>query len=121
MTSELHDIEAAVGLYFDGLYEGDVAKLARVFNEKASLFIENDGALTALPVPQWLERVAGRPSPASTNAKRNDRILMIDVTGSVNALVKVTCMMDPVVYVDYLSLIKFDGRWQIVAKAYCKV
>ncbi len=121
MTSDLQDIEAAIGHYFDGLYEGDTGKLARVFSPKASLFIEDQGQLIALPIPQWFERVASRASPASTGARRNDRILLVDSVGPVNAIAKVTCMVDPVSYTDYLSLIKFEGRWQIVAKAYCKM
>jgi hypothetical protein len=119
--TEIQNIEAAIQTYFDGLYEGDAAKLAQVFNAAASLFIARDGALTVLPVPQWLERVAARPSPLSQNAARADKVLMIDRTGPVNALVKVSCMLPPVTYTDYLSLIHIDGRWQIVAKAYCEV
>ncbi len=46
---------------------------------------------------------------------------MIDQVGPVNAIVKVTCMLPPTVFTDYLSLIQFEGRWQIVAKAYCQV
>lgn len=121
MNSEIKNIEVAIGYYFDGLYEGDTEKLARVFSPKASLFIESEGALTALPVPEWFERVASRASPASRNAKRDDRILMIDRVGPVNAIAKISCMVDPVAYTDYLSLIKFEDRWQIVAKAYCRV
>lgn len=121
MNSEIQNIEAAIGHYFDGLYEGDTEKLARVFNAKASLFIESEGALTALPVPEWLERVAAREPPALRNARRDDRILMIDRVGPVNAIAKVGCMMDPIAYIDYLSLIKFEDRWQIVAKAYCRI
>lgn len=118
--SEITSIENAVQLYFDGLYEGDVAKLGKVFNEKASLFIEENGALVCLPVPQWLDRVAGRAAPASSDLARDDRILMVDVTGPVNAMVKVQCQVAPKVYVDHLSFLKFDGRWQIVAKSYCQ-
>jgi hypothetical protein len=120
MNSEIQKIETAIAHYFDGLYDGDTEKLARVFNTKASLFIEDEGHLTTLPVPEWFERVASRPSPASRNAKRDDRILMIDRVGEMNAIVKISCMVDPTTYTDYLSLIKFEGRWQIVAKAYCK-
>src|SRR5690606_28075187 len=110
----------AIQIYFDGLYEGDTDKLGQVFCDQASLFIENDGALTVLPVPQWFERVANRPSPASNKAPRDDRILMVDRVGPVNAIAKVSCMLPPATYIDYLSLIKFDDRWQIVAKAYCQ-
>lgn len=119
MQSELTHIENTIGQYFDGLYEGDTEKLGRVFHPSASLFIEKDGALSILPVPEWLERVAAREAPAAVQAKRADGILMIDRTGPVNAVAKVTCMLAPNTYTDYLSLIKFDGRWQIVAKAYC--
>lgn len=119
MTSEIHQLEAAVQLYFDGLYEGDVEQLARVFHPKASLFIANDGALVALPVPDWLARVAARASPRSLNATRDDKILLIDFNGPVNALVKVSCLLAPNAYTDHLSFIHCDGRWQIVAKSYC--
>jgi len=121
MANDIPAIEAVIQTYFDGLYEGDTGKLARVFSPKASLFIEDQGQLIALPIPQWFERVASRASPASTGARRNDRILLVDSVGPVNAIAKVTCMVDPVSYTDYLSLIKFEGRWQIVAKAYCKM
>lgn len=121
MNSEIQNIEAALAHYFDGLYEGDTEKLALVFSKEASLFIEDNGELTTLPVPEWFERVASRASPASRNAKREDRILMIDRLGHVNAIAKISCMVDPIAYTDYLSLIKFENRWQIVAKAYCRV
>ena len=38
MASDLHDLEQALQTYFDGLYEGDTAKLGRVFHEVAHLF-----------------------------------------------------------------------------------
>ena len=120
MTSEIQQIETALQHYFDGLYEGDTEKLARVFNRHASLFIEEEGALTALPVPQWFERVTSRPKPSSQNLTRADRVLMVDLLGPVNAVVKVQCQIPPKAYTDYLLLIKADGRWQIVAKAYCQ-
>jgi hypothetical protein len=119
MSSEIHQLEAAVQHYFDGLYDGDVEKLGRVFHAKASLFIARDGALVALPVPDWFARVAARASPRSMDAPRDDRILLIDRAGPVNALVKVSCLLAPNAYTDYLSLIKLGGRWRIVAKSYC--
>lgn len=120
MTSEFQALETAVQHYFDGLYEGDVEKLSLVFHAKASLFIGVDGALVALPVPEWLQRVTSRATPKSQGAARDDRIIMIDRAGDINAVVKVGCLMPGKRYIDYLSFIKFDGRWQIVAKSYCE-
>ena len=38
MPSDLNDLEQALQTYFDGLYEGDTAKLGRVFHDVAHLF-----------------------------------------------------------------------------------
>jgi len=120
MNSEIQQIEIAIQHYFDGLYEGDVEKLKKVFNTKASLFIESNGHLLSTPVPEWFNRIASRPSPASQNLQRKDEILFIDRVGPVNALAKIACIVPPKSYTDYLSLIKFEKRWQIVAKSYCE-
>lgn len=120
MNAELFAIHAAVQTYFDGLYEGDVEKLATVFHPKASLFIADGDNLLVTPVPEWLTRIAGRPSPISQNLAREDVILLIDRIGPTNALVKVRCQVAPKVYEDHLSFIKIDGRWQVVAKSYCQ-
>ncbi|RYF27135.1 MAG: nuclear transport factor 2 family protein [Comamonadaceae bacterium] len=120
MTSEIQQLEMAVQHYFDGLYEGDIDKLGLVFHAKASLFMGVDDALVALPVPEWFTRVAARATPQSQGAARDDRILMIDRTGPTNALVKISCLMPAKSYTDYLSFIKVEGRWQIVAKSYCE-
>lgn len=121
MTTDIQQIEAALDTYFDGLYEGDVEKLRKLFSSKASLFIEAKGELTVLPVPEWLKRVADRASPASKGSPRADHIHLIDRTGPVTAVAKVSCLIAPTMYTDYLSLIKFEGRWQVVSKAYCQV
>ena len=62
MTSDLRDIEQALQLYFDGLYEGDTAKLGAVFHDVAHLFSVTDGKLDDLPKAQWFEMVKNRPS-----------------------------------------------------------
>jgi hypothetical protein len=43
MATDLHDIEQALQTYFDGLYEGDTAKLAAVFHDQSHLFSVTDG------------------------------------------------------------------------------
>ena len=46
MASDLHDLEHALQTYFDGLYEGDVNKLGRVFHDCAHLFSNDEGVAT---------------------------------------------------------------------------
>ena len=45
---------------------------------------------------------------------------MLDLVGPATAVVEVQCQIPPKAYTDHLSLIKVEGRWQIVAKAYCE-
>ena len=65
MSDDRAAIEAVVQTYLDGLYEGDVEKLAAAFHPTSSLTYEENGSLTPLPRDQWLEAVRSRPSPQS--------------------------------------------------------
>jgi hypothetical protein len=117
-ASELAAIEAVLNIYFDGLHEGDPAKLAASFHPLSHLYCAVDGKIADVPAPQWFEMVKNRPSPKSKGAVRTDKIISIDLNGPVTAFAKVQCSIPPRHFTDYLSLVKLDGRWQVIAKAY---
>ena len=112
------EIEQVIQTYFDGLYEGDVAKLAAAFHPVSHLYWEKDGGVEDLPREQWFEMVKSRPSGASRGLKRDDRILLMDISGPETALVKVACQLPPRYFTDYLVAMKLSDGWQIVSKAY---
>jgi hypothetical protein len=111
-------IEAAVATYLDGLYEGDADKLASVFHETSALTQVFDGKLVITPRDQWLEAVRNRPSPKAQGLDRHDRILSVDQPGPTMAYVKVACAIPPRFFVDQLSFLKIDGRWQVAQKVF---
>lgn len=116
---QVNDILAVAQVYLDGLYEGDVAKLRQAFHPASSLFAAIDDKLVNVPREQWCEMVASRPSPKSKGQGReHDRILSVDMTGPNTAMVKLNCAILPRVFTDYLSLIRLDGRWQVISKTY---
>jgi hypothetical protein len=117
---QVSDILAVVQVYLDGLYEGDTAKLRQSFHPASSLFaVAADGKLVNMPREEWCKMVEGRPSPkANGQGREHDRILSVDITGPNTALVKLNCAILPRVFTDYLSLIKLDGRWQVISKTY---
>lgn len=117
-ASEIAAIEATLQTYFDGLHEGDPAKLAQAFHPASHLYSAVEGKIADMPAPQWFELVKTRPSPASKGDKRTDRIISIDLNGPVTAFAKVECSIPPRYFTDYLTLVKLDGRWQVIAKAY---
>ena len=119
MNDDIKAIEAATQTYLDGLYEGDVDKLASVFHPTSALTTaRDDGAIQIVTRDAWLDAVRTRPAPQAVGMQRDDHILTIDLVGPTLALVKVKCQMPPRYFTDLLSLLKIESRWQIVQKVF---
>lgn len=111
-------ITALLREYFDGLYHSDTQRLRRVFHAQAIYATASDDAPLILRMPEYFAVVEQRPSPASRGDTRADRIVSIDFVGPVTALAKVQCAIKPKRFIDLLTLIRVDGRWQIIAKVF---
>ena len=121
MTDDRKAIEATIRDYFDGLYEGDADKLARVFLPTSALTFEQDGKVQVLPLADWLKAVRERGAPKAKGLERDDAILMLDQSGPTTAFVKVRCQIPPRYFTDYLSLLKIDGQWRVAQKVFATV
>lgn len=115
-TSDLNDIEAVLHSYFDGLYHGDVAKLNSIFHPDA--WLKAPGVRRSLN--QWLKDVAERTTPAELNQARAFKILAIDVVQD-QAMAKIHCPLFDFNYIDFLGLLKEEGKWSIVNKMYSDI
>lgn len=111
-------ITAAMTDYFDGLYLGDTVRLKRVFHPGAQYVCASDGSLTRLSMDAYFPVVEARPSPASRSEPRADRILSIEFAGPVTAVVRAECAIGPKRFTDFLSFIRLDGEWRIIAKVF---
>jgi hypothetical protein len=118
MPSDLQDIERALQLYFDGLYEGDTAKLEAVFHPESHLFGVTDGKLDDLPRGRWFAMVKERPSARSRDLPRRDWIVQIDRSGPDTAFAKVHCQIPPRYFTDYLTFVKLADGWRIISKTF---
>ena len=110
------DYEAIIELmnaYFDGLYEGDVTKLRQVFHDDAVLK-GNDYRKTR---DEWLKAVADRPIPRDTGMPFNFNIQSLEIIGD-QAMAKVDAPLPAAHFIDFLGLLKEDGRWKIVNKMF---
>lgn len=117
MKSDIADVEAVVWLYLDALHAGDVAGLGKAFAPGSSLYASVDGEASALALEPWLERVRNRKSAKDSGFESANAILSIAVEGSM-AMAKVTSAFPPKRFIDFLSLVKTNGGWRIVAKTY---
>ena len=104
--------------YFDGLYDGDTEKLSRIYHERVRLFCLTDPELVELDLPSYLELVKNRPSPASRQDERFDRVLEVSVPSPTTAHARVRCAYLPKRFTDDLTLVMTDGGWKIIAKVW---
>jgi hypothetical protein len=116
--SAVAEIEQVIQTYFDGLYEGNADKLAAAFHPVSHLYSEKEGGVADLPREQWLDWVRNRESPAAKGLQRDDRILMLDISGPETAFVKVACQIPPRYFTDYLVLTRTAEGWKIVSKVF---
>lgn len=118
MDPRFEAVEAALGTYFDGLYHSDTKRLGAVFHPKAQYVCATEGTLTHLGMDAYFPIVDRRPSPASRNEKRADRIISIEFAGPVTAFARVECAIGPKFFTDLLTFVFIDGRWQIISKVF---
>jgi hypothetical protein len=115
-TDDLVAIEVIIQDYFHGLYYGDVSKLTSIFHP--DVWLKAPGVRHSLV--QWLKNVAVRSTPAELNKPFLFKILSIDVVQD-QAMAKIHCPLFDFNYIDFLGLLKEQGKWQIVTKMYTDI
>ena len=118
MRGAFHDISAVLQDYFDALYFCDVEKLERVFHPQAIYATADETPLLYRTMAQYVPVVAARQSPASRNEARRDHIDAIDIAGDNTAVARVRCSIGSRDFVDFLTLVRTDGQWRIIAKVF---
>jgi Putative lumazine-binding len=118
VTTAYSEIIEVLQLYFDGLHDSDTSRLKRAFHPLASYVCAVDSPLVHLGMGEYFPIVDKRPSPASLGEPRRDRIVSIELAGPVTAFARVECAIGPKRFIDLLTLICVDGRWQIIAKVF---
>lgn len=118
MTPPFDAVTAVLRDYFEGLYRSDTAILSRVFHPKALYATATDGDLLVRSMPEYFPIVDVRPSPMSRGEARADEIISIEFIGENTALARVKCAIAPKYFIDILSLVYVDGRWQIISKVF---
>ncbi len=118
MTHPIDGLRTAIGTYFDGLYESDIDKLERVFHPRAIYATADEPTPLFRNMDEYFPVVAARPSPASRNEVRKDCIDEIQFAGDNTAFARVRCSIGDRDFVDFLSFVREDDRWLIIAKVF---
>ncbi|MBB4066572.1 nuclear transport factor 2 family protein [Gellertiella hungarica] len=107
-----------VQTYFDGLHHSDTRRLRRVFHPMAQYVCVTDGSLLHRDMETYFDVVDHRPSPASRGEARRDEIVSIEFAGPVTARVNLRCSIGSRDFIDFLTLIFIDDRWQVISKVF---
>ena len=118
ISDNILQIEIVLRNYFDLLYNSDTNLIETVFLPEATVNSVTNGKIVSIDLGGFRERVAGRQSPESEGEKREDKIVMIDISSPTTAMAKVECMILKNYYTDYLSLIKVSEKWGIISKVF---
>jgi len=76
-------VQALDSYYFNGIYEGDVNTLAKIFNPGTLLFGDVKGQPYAKTLDQYLDGVAHRQSPKDSGKPFKGEIISIKVVNSI--------------------------------------
>lgn len=111
-------VAGVLATYFDGLYHSDTRRLAQVFHPRAQYVCVTDGTLLYRDMAEYFPVVDARVSPASKGEVRRDEIVSVEFAGPVTARAVVRCALGTRFFTDYLTLIRLDGRWQVISKVF---
>ena len=113
-TDELA-VRETIENYFRGHATGNGDYFKKAFHPEAKLFWIRDGKFAERTSADYINGASGKPAP--DEAKRKRRIESIDITGNA-AIVKVALDYPDAYIIDYMSMLKVDGAWQIVNKTF---
>ncbi|CAN5455743.1 hypothetical protein BH10PSE11_BH10PSE11_19940 [soil metagenome] len=108
----------ALQKYFDIIYDCDTSRFDQVFRSTVQLHGFRDGQMVAWPAQEYRDILDKRQSPKSLNAVRGDEILLIDFASTTQAFTKVRVRVNTMVFVDYLTWHRIDGKWLITSKGF---
>ncbi len=116
--TQFHAIHSVLQLYFDGLYHSDTTRLAQVFHPDALYATAVGDKPIVWRMDEYFPVVDARPAPAASSLPRTDRVLSIELIGPVTAHARLQCSIPPRDFIDLLTLIHVDGRWQVISKVF---
>jgi hypothetical protein len=111
-----------LGCYVNGAFNAlDPDAMLRGFHPDFAIFSAKGEQLQRYEIETWAEGVRKRKNDPKFDASKNTwehKFTNVQVTGNAATLRVDLTRNGKHIYTDYLSLLKFDSGWKIVAKVY---
>lgn len=106
--------------YFNGSFNDlDTVSMRKGFHRDFAIFSADGNEISRYPIDEWIkaiEKMKQDPEFDKSRVKMDCKIVSLDVTeGCAAAKIEISKNGRPV-FTDYLTLLKFDDGWKIVAK-----
>src|SRR3954470_12193303 len=113
-------IATVLRLYIEGAANGDAAKLKEAFHEHARTYGSLNGSRYDIPGAEMI--ALEERSPRNSDGRYTAHIMSIEQAGDVaTATLEEDGCWGTASFTSFLSLVKFDDRWQIVARVFAHV
>lgn len=116
--SGLPDLDAAIQLYFDVLFECDLEKFDGVFHPACNLYSPGDPDVAVVTLPNYRQIVAGRTPPSRSGHVREEQVDAVLSASADVAMVLLSSRVGDRRFKDLLSFVRTADGWKIVAKTY---
>jgi hypothetical protein len=114
-AAEREAVEKPLKMYFSG----DPEQLKQAFHPGATMFFARNDSLIAVPIPEYIARVAASRAQGGPPPQRTERIAQVDITGT-SAVARLELEYPNQKITDYMSLVKYGGEWRIVNKIFSR-
>jgi hypothetical protein len=118
LTTEMRGFTELVERYFDLLYTSDLELFDLVFDDEAQLYGLANGAPVVWRAAKYRAIIKGRESPQVLGSKREQEILQVDLASPTQAFAKVKVRINEMLFIDYLTALRFPNGWRIISKTY---
>lgn len=113
-------IATVLRLYIEGAASGDAAKLKEAFHEHARTYGSLSGTRYDLSLAEMI--ALEERSPRNSDGRYSAHIMSVGQAGDVaTATIEEDGCWGTASFTSFLSLVKIDDRWQIVARVFAHV
>ncbi len=110
-------IEQLINDYFHALHHKDVAKIEHIFWQHATITGYYEGEFVHSKLHDYLSILKRMSAPDMIGEDFDMDVVSIELKGNM-AAVKTRYLFQALEYVDFLSLLKIEDKWQIVQKTF---
>jgi hypothetical protein len=117
-NAELQSIRDTVNLYVQGLQSGNIDTLKKAFHPKAMMYGVSSNNVTVVEIEGLYGFVAANFPPPKSEDPHQCFITNIQYAGNAASVEMVEESAYGNDYTNYFQLLKIEGQWMIVSKAY---